>query len=67
MRKDFIFAALLGYSHEQFLGSQEYEAFRDGFDMYLTSSIPSLAQVRHIFTVIFLLINFDFLDSASEL
>ncbi|KAG2029321.1 hypothetical protein BDR03DRAFT_987829 [Suillus americanus] len=27
-----------------FLGSQEYQAFKDGFDMYLTPSIPSLAQ-----------------------
>ncbi|KAG1718135.1 hypothetical protein EDB19DRAFT_1838548 [Suillus lakei] len=44
VRKDFIFAALLGYSHDQFLGSQEYQAFKDGFDMYLTPSIPSLAQ-----------------------
>ncbi|KAG2114773.1 uncharacterized protein F5147DRAFT_770088 [Suillus discolor] len=48
VRKDFIFAALLGYSHEQFLGSREYEAFRDGFDMYLMSSIPSLAQILQV-------------------
>ncbi|KAG1765732.1 hypothetical protein EV702DRAFT_1204470 [Suillus placidus] len=50
VRKDFIFAALLGYPYNEFMGSQEYQyrAFKDGFDMYITSSIPFLAEILRV-------------------
>lgn len=45
VRQDLICAALLGYSHDEFVNSKEYLAFKDGFDLHVTSSIPSLSEV----------------------
>ncbi|KAG1856406.1 hypothetical protein DFJ58DRAFT_840914 [Suillus subalutaceus] len=45
VRRDLICAALLSYSHDEFVNSQEYQAFKDGFDLHVTSSIPSLSEI----------------------
>ncbi|KAG1744359.1 hypothetical protein EDB19DRAFT_1906586 [Suillus lakei] len=43
--QDLICTALLGYSHNEFVNSREYLAFKDGFDLHVTSSIPSLSEI----------------------